>query len=180
MRDWNCKVSQSSAWKYTHPADDKTVIERGGKPAEALASVSSEVGNLVNGLGNIGDLNPKEEMGWEYERVIKYNYSKTELSVLVDVISMIKSLAAMISEKEASLAPILRLYMHGYVQTFLNEDIVRLMARISQKGRKIQMQSLKSMQELGGDFNIDSHQSSRNIRHGLGGGHGSKEGNKSR
>jgi len=79
LRDWNCKVTQSSAWKYTHEADDETVKQRGGM-VEDNSSLAVDA-NLLNSLPTI-----KERMGSQYERVIKYNYSKTELSVLVDVI----------------------------------------------------------------------------------------------
>jgi len=146
LRDWNCLVQQSSAWKYTHPAEDELVEARGGDASNLEKAANGENENNTTE-------ERKEKMGWQYERVIKYNYSKEELSVLVDVISMIKSLASMIFNKEALLAPILRLYMHSFVQKFLNSDITPLMTRADQKGRPI-LQSLKSLQELGGDFGV--------------------------
>ena len=34
--------------------------------------------------------------GYEYERVVRYNYSRNELSVLVDALSLVKQLASML------------------------------------------------------------------------------------
>ena len=39
-------------------------------------------------------------MSINYERAVRYNYSNEELSVMVDAISMIRSLSAMLLEKE--------------------------------------------------------------------------------
>ena len=50
----------------------------------------------------------KDTPGFEYECIGKYNYSKDELSVFVDMISMCKSLADVMARAEADLGPLIR------------------------------------------------------------------------
>jgi cytoplasmic FMR1 interacting protein len=82
VRDMSCAVTENSVWKFTHPVNDDSL---GAKNID------------VNTCG-------------EYERVVRYNYTKAELSVLVDTLSMIKSIAGQLQvsplrEQFASNAP---------------------------------------------------------------------------
>ena len=54
--------------------------------------------------------------GHEYARVLKYNFSKEELSVLIDAISLIKSLSSLMCRAEATLSPYIRFHIHHRIQ----------------------------------------------------------------
>ena len=56
--------------------------------------------------------------------MVRYNYDATELSVLVDAISMIKSMTSMLSESEAELAPLVRLYVHSQLQDLVQNNMM--------------------------------------------------------
>jgi cytoplasmic FMR1 interacting protein len=130
MKEWTCYILEMSAWKFQHPADEATMKNRGWEPSpEATGS---------------------QQQAIFFEKVVRYNYSKEELSVLVDCISMIKSLAFLLKEKEHKLAPILRVYMQTYVQQFVNTDLAPLVKKSDSKGRAI-LSFLHSIQELVAD-----------------------------
>ena len=47
---------------------------------------------------------------------VRYNYDMQERSVMVDATFMIKSLAAMVRRAEVTIAPLLRMHVHGTCQ----------------------------------------------------------------
>ena len=55
-------------------------------------------------------VNPEDRRSsaFNYERCVRYNYSTAERSMLVDVATMIKSLAAQLRRSETRLAPLVR------------------------------------------------------------------------
>ncbi|GMH49960.1 hypothetical protein TrLO_g5054 [Triparma laevis f. longispina] len=116
LQNWTCHIIEMTAWKFQHPASDAVMKERGCEYD-------------FNNTDNI--------MSMAYERVVRYNYNQEDLSVMVDCISMIKSLSAMLLEKEGKLAPVLRLYMHTYVQNFVSNDLNPLVQKADAKGKKI-------------------------------------------
>ena len=61
--------------------------------------------------------------GFEYERVVRYNYDQKELNVLIDVVSLIKSLAGVMLRAEHILAPALRLTIYADVQKFVQAHL---------------------------------------------------------
>ena len=54
--------------------------------------------------------------GHEYARVLKYNFGRDELSVLIDAISLIKSLSSLMCRAEATLSPYVRFHIHHRIQ----------------------------------------------------------------
>lgn len=58
LQRWSCIVLECMAWKQTHPCSQDAFKRAGGDP-----------------LGK----------GMEYERVVRYNWSKQELSAIVEV-----------------------------------------------------------------------------------------------
>ena len=88
VRDMTCAITENSVWKFTHPVDNEKL---------AAANIDPDTCG-------------------EYERVVRHNYSKPELAVLVDTITMIKSISAQLLENEAMLSPVIRLALHSEMQ----------------------------------------------------------------
>jgi hypothetical protein len=80
VSSWTCLIQEMSAWKFQHPASMEQMVARGYNPKDSA--------------------NPMAE---PFEKVVRYNFGKDELGVLTDCIAMIKSLAALITAKEANL-----------------------------------------------------------------------------
>jgi cytoplasmic FMR1 interacting protein len=107
LQSWTCAVLESYHWKLTHPC-----------PAE-----------IITKLGKQSD--------HPYELAIRYNYSPRELGVLVDIISMIKSLSSMLSHAEARVAPYIRLHIHHKIQQFSAGGLVPPLHRAHKRKRTI-------------------------------------------
>lgn len=72
-----------------------------------------------------------------YELAVKFNYSPRELGVLVDIISMIKSLTCILTQGEANVAPYLRLHIHHEVQQFAAGELLPPLHRAHKRKRAI-------------------------------------------
>ena len=94
------------------------------------------------GRSDLGGIN-------EYERAVRYNHSKQELTVLVDCLSMTKSLAATLVKAEPILAPFLRLAVHASVQQLLQEDVVPVLHRVDKSSQRLTLlRSLLDMRKV--------------------------------
>lgn len=82
---WTSQLKQLLSWKYLHPCSLQHL--------ETLQVSSSS-------------------QAIEYGRVLRFNLSREELSAMVDVISMIKSLSGLMDKSEAMLAPHIRFHVH--------------------------------------------------------------------
>ena len=69
VSSWNGVISRAMSWKFTHPCSEEYLREAG------VDMTSTSI---------------------EYERLVKYNFSNAELNMFVDVVAMIKSLAALL------------------------------------------------------------------------------------
>jgi hypothetical protein len=61
--------------------------------------------------------------------VIRSNFTEGELSVFVDVISMIKSLAYLMAKSESKPVPIIRFHIHHAVQQLVQAELLPLLHR---------------------------------------------------
>ncbi|GMH87256.1 hypothetical protein TL16_g10797, partial [Triparma laevis f. inornata] len=123
IRDMTCAIIEQTTWKYTHPATPEQLQKQGLDP------------NLCS----------------SYELVVRYNYTPSELSVLVDTISMIKSMSSMISGAEAELAPLTRLYVHSELQDLVQHQMLGALNRADKKKRPV-MNTLMQIRTLAADF----------------------------
>lgn len=128
ISEWSAIVHESMAWKYTHPCDVED-IEDQDKAAEA------EDNNYLN-----------------YAQAFRYNISKEELSVLVDVLAMIKSLSALMNKSESDVAPLLRFHMHDRIQQFIQGDLLPILHRLD-KRNKSSLPSLLALRSIAADWN---------------------------
>ena len=140
ISQWTSNIQEMSAWKFQHPATVEEMTARGYNP---------KVNDSPNAL--------------PFEMAVRYNFDKSELSVLTDCISMIKSLAALLLAKEARVAPLLRVYMHSYVQKFVGIDLKPLVDKADKKGRPIGA-FLKNITDLVADYVDMSASSSKSLR----------------
>lgn len=124
LSSWASSLALSVAWKYTHPCSDAQLVERKG-----------------------ADNSP----GSQYERALRYNYSEIELSALVDVVSMIKSLASLMSKSEANIAPIIRFHIHHTTQQLIQGDLQPLLHR-ADKRKNPMLPALLEIRALAADW----------------------------
>jgi cytoplasmic FMR1 interacting protein len=78
---WTASILEQVAWKYQYPASQESLTDR-----------------------NVELDSP----GIEYEKAVRYNYSKEELSVLVDCVSIVKALNGLMMKAEGTVASVLR------------------------------------------------------------------------
>ena len=113
MRDLSCALTELTVWKFAHPATPERLFE----------------------LGVTKDTDGEYTCS-EYERVGRYNYTRPELSVVVDCVSMIKSIAGQLLDASDRLAPTLRLAIHEEIQTLVSIDLRPAMNRAYLKDKK--------------------------------------------
>lgn len=128
LSEWSSIVHACMAWKYTHPCDVDD-IENQDKAAEA-----------------------EDKNYLKYAQAFKYNSSKEELSVFVDILSMIKSLASLMSKSENTVAPLLRFHMHHKIQQFIQGDLLPVLHRLD-KRNKPSLPSLLALRSIAADWN---------------------------
>lgn len=71
--------------------------------------------------------------GLEYESAIRYNFNKRELEILIEMISMVKSVVKLMSNAEDSFAPIIRFHIHHRIQQLVQGDLTPLMHRVDKR-----------------------------------------------
>ncbi|KAJ8613807.1 hypothetical protein CTAYLR_004917 [Chrysophaeum taylorii] len=89
--------------------------------------------------------------GSPYEAAVKNNYNARERGVLVDVISMIKSLASELASAEAAVAPYVRLHVHHEVQQFVAGELLPPLHRAHKRNRAI-IEPLLKLRRLVADW----------------------------
>jgi cytoplasmic FMR1 interacting protein len=125
LSQWSCIVQSALAWKYRHPV--------------TIAQLKAR---------NI----PVDSDGIEYEQVLRYNLSSDELTIMVDVISMIKSLSSSLAQAEALFAPIIRFHIHHAVQQLVQGDLLPLLHRIDKRNKSKQLAILLQIRTLAADW----------------------------
>lgn len=68
---------------------------------------------------------------------LRYNLRKDELTILVDVISMIKSLASVLMAAEHEVAPFIRMHIHHATQQLVQTDMLKALHRAHKRSRDI-------------------------------------------
>ena len=124
LAQWTTVLKNALSWKYTHPCSVQQLSEQ-------KADTTAE--------------------GIEYGRVLRYNLSKQELSQMVDIISLIKSLAAAMMKQEALLAPYLRFHVHHRIQQLVQGDLTPLLHRVEKRKKPI-LPTLLKLRTLGADW----------------------------
>mmetsp|Transcript_5680 Transcript_5680/g.13826 ORF Transcript_5680/g.13826 Transcript_5680/m.13826 type:complete len:1293 (-) Transcript_5680:418-4296(-) len=114
---WNANIRIQTAYKCSHPLDEKTYRKKGGEGGK----------------------------GHEYERVVRYAYDQNELSRLVDIIGMIKGLGSLMQESETIFIDLCWRYIHNQVQTFVHAMLARPMRKAFKSHKNALLEMMKSM-----------------------------------
>jgi cytoplasmic FMR1 interacting protein len=112
------------------------------------------IGNDTQEERNSEDTNINEDDDFglvQYEQVIKLNFSKDELTVFVDIISMIKSLSSIMGKEEGLVAPYIRFHVHHLIQQFVQGDILPVLHRIDKRKKPI-LSSILNIRSLAADW----------------------------
>jgi cytoplasmic FMR1 interacting protein len=120
LSKWKIALFQMLAWKYTHPC--------------SMEHIELEEKSTV------------ESNGIEYDRVLRRNLDKGELSVIVDVVSMIKAAATLLAKEESFIAPFIRFHVHHRIQQLVQGDLTPLLHRLDKRNKPILPSLLKVTQ----------------------------------
>ncbi len=82
---------------------------------------------------------------------MKHNFTPQELSVLVDVISCIKSLSSLLSKHETLFAPYIRFHIHHAIQHLVQGDMIPLLHRIDKRNKPI-LTTLLKLRSIAADW----------------------------
>jgi cytoplasmic FMR1 interacting protein len=126
IADWTTRLFEMISWKYAHPVALKYLEGLG------IATATGE--------------------GLEYEQVIRYNLSKEEICVIVDVVSLIKSLSSQLSAAESILAPLIRFHIHHNIQQLVQGDLVPILHRVDKRNKSSQLSILVASRGLAADW----------------------------
>lgn len=127
LSKWSMVVRQMLCWKYTHP-------------------------NSTTGTdANSPNASAEQLEGLEYARVLKHNLSSAELSILADIISMIKSLASHLLQAESLFAPFIRFHIHHVTQQLVQGDLTPLLHRVDKRNKPI-LPTLLKLRALAADW----------------------------
>jgi cytoplasmic FMR1 interacting protein len=125
LSDWASVLAISVAWKYTHPASDDDLAKR-----------------------KVYDLTTA---GIQYERTVRYNFSDQELSVVVDVVAMIKSLASMMTDMGDKVAPFIRFHIHHDMQQMVQGELQPVLHRVDKRKNPV-LPALLDIRALAADW----------------------------
>jgi cytoplasmic FMR1 interacting protein len=124
IAEWNGVLSRVMAWKFTHPC-----------PQEHLDKIGAD----------------QSGAGFEYERLVKYNFTKTELTKFVDIMSMIKSLSGILDRAKLKLATIIRFHIHHQVQQLVQGTLLPILHRMD-KRKKDSFAGLLRLRQMTADW----------------------------
>eukprot|EP00946_MAST-07B_sp_MAST-7B-sp1_P001715 g1715.t1 len=158
------KVGAATVTQRKRRMSSREIIAAAEKDAEASAAAGKER-DLVEGSGAAPATKAKrrpsvfgEEAEKEDETVSAYalavsrNHSSGELKVLVDVLSMIKSLASLLKRAEGVIAPVLRLHVHREIQRFVQHTLLMFLYKAQKHKREDEMVLLLQMRRLAADW----------------------------
>lgn len=147
LGQWNIYFQLSLTWKYSHPAagrpgytPDPISMKRGAAPSLRATPNSRKNSNAGEGEGA------------EYELAVRHNLTKEEISVMVDVLSMIKSFSSALIQAEATLSPVLRFHMHHTIQQLVQADLVPLLHRVDKRNRQADLSELLNLRATAADW----------------------------
>jgi cytoplasmic FMR1 interacting protein len=119
LGELSSNLIEQTAWKYAHACPEHEYKDKGGKG----------------------------ERGHEYEKAVRFNYSKEDLNATVAVISMIKSLGSQLVAAESQLLPMLHRHMHDQFQDFVQTHLARPLrkafkAKRPSEGRMMELRAI--------------------------------------
>ena len=124
LAGWRAKVQEQCAWKYAFTCPLPLYAAQGGKGGE----------------------------GHEYEKAVRYNYSSEDLYALVDVLSMIKGLGALLLSHQLLIEMVVRRTIHDDMQTFLQAEVGESTRKAHKHKRLAVKELMLAMRDIAGDW----------------------------
>eukprot|EP00954_Amorphochlora_amoebiformis_P005293 417356-Amorphochlora_amoeboformis.AAC.2 len=124
LSKWNSQIRMQAAYKCAHPIGDEKYKAAGGTG----------------------------QKGHEYERVVRFAYTKEELSTLVDVIGMLKGLGSLLQKSETIFIDLCWRFIHDKMQDFVHGMLTRPMRKAYKAKRNQILRIMKIMREICGDY----------------------------
>jgi cytoplasmic FMR1 interacting protein len=142
---WKTHVFEQSAWKYSHPAP----IEQCQLDAIQILKMEEE----KDGIVNEGETkNMKEITIGEYERVVRFNYTQPERSILVEMISMIKSVEKLLLPQSSKLLPLIRTIIFKDLQIFIQVTLNDMITKSKKNKKNPGLAQLLELRDLAVDW----------------------------
>ncbi|XP_056165334.1 protein PIR [Syzygium oleosum] len=132
---WTTRIWEQCAWKFSRPCKDAVSLEAN----EPLGSCS------------------------DYEKVVRYNYSAEERKALVELVSYIKSTAAMMQRCDTLVADALWETIHAEVQDFV-QNTLATMLRTTFRKKKDLSRILSDMRTLSADWMANTSKSEPDLQ----------------
>uniref|UniRef100_A0A915HY75 Glycine--tRNA ligase n=1 Tax=Romanomermis culicivorax TaxID=13658 RepID=A0A915HY75_ROMCU len=88
----------------------------------------------------------------EYERATRYNYNSAEKSAIIEVVSMIKGLQALLGKMESEFSQAIRQYMYAELQDFVQICLKEPLRKSIKNKKDLIKCILQSVRETAGDF----------------------------
>ncbi|KAJ7973579.1 protein PIR [Quillaja saponaria] len=142
---WTARIWEQCAWKFSRPCKDATPSEL----HETSASLS------------------------DYEKVVRYNYSREERKALVELVSYIKSVGSMMQRCDTLVADALWETIHAEVQDFV-QNTLATMLRTTFRKKKDLSRILSDMRTLSADWMANTNKSESELQTSQHGGEESK------
>jgi cytoplasmic FMR1 interacting protein len=117
LSSWTSTVQLALAWKYTHPSA-RRVTSSTFAATTATTATAAAIPPPLQAVGESSSVRASAAApdGAEYEQVLRNNFSREELAIFADIISMIKSTARLLARAEPLMAAYVRFYMHHRIQ----------------------------------------------------------------
>jgi cytoplasmic FMR1 interacting protein len=128
LSELTTSVQYQCSWKSGHAAKRESTLDK-------------STGNIVNNV-----------LGVEYALATVHNYTGTEIKVLVDVLSMIKSLANLLNVAESTFSSIIRYYTYRETQIFIQHTILGLLYKAHKHKRTKELEHLMQLRTLCADW----------------------------
>ena len=146
LSELTTSVQYQCAWKSGHSATRSETIDK-------------STGDIVTDV-----------RGVDYALATVHNYTRSEMKVLVDVLSMIKSLASLLRRAEGSFASIVRFHCHRSTQVFAQHVVLGLLYKAQKHKRPLELTHLMQLRSLAADWSGDvepfeDYKSKSKIRH---------------
>jgi cytoplasmic FMR1 interacting protein len=149
LSQWKAQLQLTLAWKYTHPNCSK-ITDTNSAPNYEVTVPKEEESN--------------EQQGLEYEQVIQRNFRKEELTIVVGIISRIKSLSSILSNAEVNLSPLLRIYAHHRIQHIARGDLLPLLHRVDKRKKTSHLAPLLKIRDLVADYGQDKNKDDEDFK----------------
>lgn len=139
LSKWKCLIGQNMTLKYV-------------APASTLRGTGKTKLDAIDALEQVDHDHDEENKYKSYDLAVRSNYSPEELSCMLDIIFMIKSLTNTILQKEALYAPFIRFHCHRNVQILVQGVFLPLLHRLDKRNKKDMLSTMLDIRSTAVDW----------------------------